>query len=116
MGLSSTKWYVLSKVGLYTLTCCFFVLYFDTRDVITDNTFALFPGLVMRTAIIIPFLNIKIKIKDCLLFEFRLYSMVAELEPFTLKKKFDLGVGGEGQETTRHFECSFDSKRAILPM
>ena len=25
-------------------------------------------------------------------------------------------VGGEGQDTSRHFECSFGSIRAILPM
>ena len=29
---------------------------------------------------------------------------------------FELGVGGEGQDTSRHFEGSFGSIRAILPM
>ena len=32
------------------------------------------------------------------------------------KKDFELGVGGEGQDTSRHFEDSFGSIRAILPM
>ena len=32
------------------------------------------------------------------------------------KKYFDLGIGGEGQDTSRHFEGSFGSIRAILPM
>ena len=29
---------------------------------------------------------------------------------------FELGVGGEGLDTSRHFEGSFGSIRAILPM
>ena len=29
---------------------------------------------------------------------------------------FELGVGGGGQDTSRHFEGSFRSIRAILPM
>ena len=29
---------------------------------------------------------------------------------------FELGVGGEGQDTSQHFEGSFESIRAILPM
>ena len=33
-----------------------------------------------------------------------------------LEKGFHLGVGGEGQDTSRHFEDSFGSIRAILPM
>ena len=32
------------------------------------------------------------------------------------KKYFELGVGGEGQDTSRHFEGSFGSIRAILPI
>ena len=32
------------------------------------------------------------------------------------KNDFELGVGGEGQDTSRHFEGSFRSIRAILPM
>ena len=32
------------------------------------------------------------------------------------KKYFELGVGGEGQDTSQHFEGSFGSIRAILPM
>ena len=32
------------------------------------------------------------------------------------KKYFELGVGGDGQDTPRHFEGSFGSIRAILPM
>ena len=32
------------------------------------------------------------------------------------KTYFELGVGGEGQETSRHFKGSFGSIRAILPM
>ena len=32
------------------------------------------------------------------------------------KTDFDLGVGGEGQDTSGHFEGSFGSIRAILPM
>ena len=32
------------------------------------------------------------------------------------KKDFELGVGGEGQDTFRHFEGSFGSILAILPM
>ena len=32
------------------------------------------------------------------------------------KKYFDLGVGGEGQDTSQHFEGSFGSIHAILPM
>ena len=32
------------------------------------------------------------------------------------KTDFELGVGGEGQDTSRHFEGSFWSIRAILPM
>ena len=32
------------------------------------------------------------------------------------KKDFELGVGGEGQDTSRHFEGSFGSIRAVLPM
>ena len=36
--------------------------------------------------------------------------------PITLEKKdFELGVGGEGQDTFRHFEDSFGPIRAILP-
>ena len=31
------------------------------------------------------------------------------------KNDFELGVGGEGQDTSRHFEDSFGSIRAILP-
>ena len=30
------------------------------------------------------------------------------------KNDFELGVGGEGQDTSRHFEESFESIRAIL--
>ena len=30
------------------------------------------------------------------------------------KTDFELGVGGEGQDTSRHFEGSFGSIRAIL--
>ena len=37
--------------------------------------------------------------------------------PITSEKKdFELGVGGEGQDTSRNFEGSFGSIRAILPM
>ena len=37
--------------------------------------------------------------------------------PITLEKKyFELGVGGEGQDTSQHFEGSFGSIRAILAM
>ena len=37
--------------------------------------------------------------------------------PITLEKKdFELCVGGEGQDTSQHFEGSFGSIRAILPM
>ena len=32
------------------------------------------------------------------------------------KTDFELAVGGEGQDTSRHFEGSFGSIRAILPM
>ena len=32
------------------------------------------------------------------------------------KNDFELGVGGEGQDTSRNFEGSFGSIRAILPM
>ena len=32
------------------------------------------------------------------------------------KKDFELGVGGEGQDTSRDFDGSFGSIRAILPM
>ena len=32
------------------------------------------------------------------------------------KTDFELGVGGEGQNTSGHFEGSFGSIRAILPM
>ena len=32
------------------------------------------------------------------------------------KNNFELGVGGEGQDTSRHFEGGFGSMRAILPM
>ena len=32
------------------------------------------------------------------------------------KKDFELGVGGEGQDTSRNFEGSFGSIRAMLPM
>ena len=32
------------------------------------------------------------------------------------KRDFELGVGGEGQDTSRHFDVSFGSMRAILPM
>ena len=32
------------------------------------------------------------------------------------KNDFELGVGGEGQDTSQHFEGSFGSIRAILPM
>ena len=32
------------------------------------------------------------------------------------KNYFELGVGGDGQDTSRHFEGSFGSIRAILPM
>ena len=32
------------------------------------------------------------------------------------KNDFKLGVGGEGQDTSQHFEGSFGSIRAILPM
>ena len=32
------------------------------------------------------------------------------------KKDFELGVGGEGQDTSRHFDGSFGSIRAVLPM
>ena len=32
------------------------------------------------------------------------------------KKDFELGVGEEDQGTSRHFEVSFGSIRAILPM
>ena len=32
------------------------------------------------------------------------------------KKDFELGVGGEGQDTSRHFEGSFGSICAILPI
>ena len=32
------------------------------------------------------------------------------------KTYFQLGVEGEGQDTSRHFEGSFGSRRAILPM
>ena len=37
--------------------------------------------------------------------------------PITLETKyFELGVGGEGRDTSRHLEVSFGSIRAILPM
>ena len=32
------------------------------------------------------------------------------------KKEFELGVGGEGQDTSRNFEGSFGSIRILLPM
>ena len=32
------------------------------------------------------------------------------------KNDFELGVGGDGQDTSRHFEGSFRSIRAILPI
>ena len=32
------------------------------------------------------------------------------------KNDFELGVGGDGQDTSRHFEGSFRSIREILPM
>ena len=32
------------------------------------------------------------------------------------KNDFELGVRGDGQDTSQHFEGSFGSKRAILPM
>ena len=32
------------------------------------------------------------------------------------KTDFELGVGGEGQDTSQHFEGSVGSIRAILPM
>ena len=32
------------------------------------------------------------------------------------KKDFELGVGGEGQDTSRHFEGGFGSMRAIQPL
>ena len=32
------------------------------------------------------------------------------------KTGLELGIGGEGQDTSRHFEGSFGSRRAILPM
>ena len=32
------------------------------------------------------------------------------------KKDFELGIGGEGQDTSRNFEGSFGSIRAKLPM
>ena len=32
------------------------------------------------------------------------------------KKNFELGVGREGHDTSQHFEGSFESIRAILPM
>ena len=32
------------------------------------------------------------------------------------KKDFDLGVGEEGQNTSRHFDGSFESIRVILPI
>ena len=32
------------------------------------------------------------------------------------KNYFELGVGGEGQDTSRNIESSFGSIRAILPM
>ena len=32
------------------------------------------------------------------------------------KKDFKLGIGGDSQDTSRHFEGSFGSIRAILPM
>ena len=32
------------------------------------------------------------------------------------KNDFELGVGGDGQDTSRHFEGSFRSICAILPM
>ena len=34
---------------------------------------------------------------------------------YIYKTDFELGVGGEGQDTSRHFEGSFGSIRAILP-
>ena len=37
--------------------------------------------------------------------------------PFTLENKyFKLGVGGDSQDMSRHFEGSFGSIRAILPL
>ena len=40
-----------------------------------------------------------------------------DFRPITLEKKyFELGVRGEGQDTSRKFEGSFGSIRAILPM
>ena len=36
--------------------------------------------------------------------------------PMTYYHYFELGVGGEGQDTSRHFEGIFGSIRAILPM
>ena len=32
------------------------------------------------------------------------------------KKYFELGVGGEGQDTSQYFDGNFGSIRAILPM
>ena len=37
--------------------------------------------------------------------------------PITLEKNyFELGVGGEGQDTSRHFDGGFGSMRAISPL
>ena len=37
--------------------------------------------------------------------------------PITFEKKdFELGVGGVGQNTSRHLEVSFGTTRTILPM
>ena len=45
------------------------------------------------------------------------YNNIYQTKPFTLEKKyFELGVVGDGQDTSRHFEDSFRSIRAILPM
>ena len=39
------------------------------------------------------------------------------VRPFTLEKNdFDLGVRGDGQDTSRNFKGSFRSIRATLPM
>ena len=45
------------------------------------------------------------------------FHLYPNLRGFTLwKNDFELGVGGEGQNTSRNFEGDYESMRAILHM
>ena len=47
----------------------------------------------------------------------RVMPIKGGFRPITLEKNdFELGVRGEGQDTSQHFEGSFESIRAILPI